>query len=270
MANDLNPVASKLHRGLVELKDHRVKFPMTSVERNAIKDFFKTGNTEAFLDSQTNTITPLGEFIQTVALLTEDLMPEGVSTTADKTQILNYAPQYLEWALRGEGTDILIILKKMINGDNVPVAQVEKVVAVVNKAGMKAQSLKALVNLIAFNNAFTSGKDTEFEVNISLEVDGVNNGPFLTQVLMNTLAPGLYGAGGMYMESDGITNVPQYKDMGNLDMYEYNIKHLRYAIERAPSKADNIAWAKGQEITAEHIRELKQYWKQFKCYILRC
>ena len=255
MANDLNPVASKLHRGLVELKDHRVKFPMTSVERNAIKDFFKTGNTKALLDSQTNTITPLGEFIQTVALLTEDLKPEGVSTTADKTQILNYAPQYLEWALRGEGTDILIILEKMINGDNVPVEQVEKVVAAINKAGMKAQSLKALVNLIAFKNAFISGKDTEFEVNISLEVDGVTNGPFLTQVLMNTLAPSMYGAGGMYTESDGITNVPQYKDMGNLDMYEYNVKHLQHAIESAPSKADNIAYTKGQgENSGAHQR----------------
>ena len=259
MANDLNPVASKLHRGLVELKDHRVKFPMTSVERNAIKDFFNTGNTEAFLDSQTNTITPLGEFIQTVALLTEDLMPEGVSTTADKTQILNYAPQYLEWALRGEGTDILIILEKMINGDNVPVAQAEKVVAVVNKAGMKAQSLKALVNLIAFKNAFISGKDTEFEVNISLEVDGVTNGPFLTQVLMNTLAPSMYGAGGMYKEADGITNVPQYKDMGNLDMYEYNVKHLQYAIAAAPDKAGRVAYAKNSDLPAERLtREVLQ------------
>lgn len=251
MANDLNPVASKLHRGLVELKDHRVKFPMTSVERNAIKDFFKTGSTEALLDSQTNTITPLGEFIQTVALLTEDLMPEGVSTTADKTQLLNYAPQYLEWALRGEGTDILIILEKMINGDNVPVAQVEKVVAAVNKAGMKAQSLKALVNLIAFKNAFTSGNDTEFEVNISLEVDGVTNGPFLTQVLMNTLAPSMYGAGGMYKEADGITNVPQYKDLGNPDMYEYNIIHLRNAIASAPARAGRVAYAKNSGESAE-------------------
>lgn len=251
MANDLNPVASKLHRGLVELKEHRVKFPMTSVERDAIKAFFNTGNTEALLDSQTNTITPLGEFIQTVALLTEDLMPEGVSTTADKTQILNYAPQYLEWALRGEGTDVLIILEKMINGDNVPVEQVKKVVDAVNKAGMKAQSLKALVNLIAFKNAFTSGKDTEFEVNISLEVDGVTNGPFLTQVLMNTLAASMYGAGGMYTESDGITNVPQYKDLGNPDMYEYNITHLRNAIASAPAKAGRVAYAKNSDVPAE-------------------
>lgn len=250
MANDLNPVASKLHRGLVELKDHRVKFPMTSVERNAIKDFFKTGNTEAFLDSETNTITPLGEFIQTVALLTEDLMPEGVSTTADKTQILNYAPQYLEWALRGDGTDVLIILEKVINGDNVPVEQVKKVVDAVNKAGMKAQSLKALVNLIAFKNAFISGKDTEFEVNISLEVDGVTNGPFLTQVLMNTLAPSMYGAGGMYKESDGITNVPQYKDLGNPDMYEHNVSHLQAAIMSAPEKASKVAYAKGRDSAA--------------------
>ncbi|MEG0486326.1 MAG: hypothetical protein RR575_00175 [Acinetobacter sp.] len=255
MANDLNPVASKLHRGLVELKDHRVKFPMTSVERNAIKAFFKTGSTEALLDSQTNTITPLGEFIQTVALLTEDLMPEGVSTTADKTQILNYAPQYLEWALRGEGTDVLIILEKMINGDNVPVEQVKKVVDAVNKAGMKAQSLKALVNLIAFKNAFTSGKDTEFEVNISLEVDGVNNGPFLTQVLMNTLAASMYGAGGMYTESDGITNVPQYKDLGNPDMYEYNITHLHNAIAAAPAKAGRVAYAKNSDVPAERITQ---------------
>ena len=257
MANDLNPVASKLHRGLVELKDHRVKFPMTSVERDGIKAFFKTGNTEALLDSQTNTITPLGEFIQTVALLTEDLMPEGITTTADKTQILNYAPQYLEWTLRGDGTgtEVLIILEKMINGDNVPVEQVEKVVAAVNKAGMKAQSLKALVNLIAFKNAFTSNEDTEFEVNISLEVDGVNNGPFLTQVLMNTLAPSMYGAGGMYMESDGITNVPQYKDLGNLDMYEYNIKHLQYAIAAAPAKAGRVAFAKNSDVPAERITQ---------------
>ena len=255
MANDLNPVASKLHRGLVELKDHRVKFPMTSVERDGIKAFFKTGSTEALLDSQTNTITPLGEFIQTVALLTEDLMPEGVLTTADKTQILNYAPQYLEWALRGEGTDILIILEKMINGDNVPVEQVEKVVAAVNKAGMKAQSLKALVNLIAFKNAFISGKDTEFVVNISLEVDGVTNGPFLTQVLMNTLAPSMYGAGGMYKESDGITNVPQYKDLGNPDMYEYNIIHLRNAIASAPAKAGRVAYAKNSDAPAERITQ---------------
>ena len=255
MANDLNPVASKLHRGLVELKDHRVKFPMTSVERESIKAFFKTGNTEALLDSQTNTITPLGEFIQTVALLTEDLMPEGVTTTADKTQILNYAPQYLEWVLQGEGTDVLIILEKMINGDNVPVEQVEKVVAAVNKAGMKAQSLKALVNLIAFKNAFTSGKDTEFEVNISLEVDGVTNGPFLTQVLMNTLAPSMYGAGGMYKETDGITNVPQYKDLGNPDMYEYNIIHLRNAIASAPAKAGRVAYAKNSDAPAERITQ---------------
>lgn len=255
MANDLNPVASKLHRGLVELKDHRVKFPMTSVERDGIKAFFKTGNTDALLDSQTNTITPLGEFIQTVALLTEDLMPEGVTTTADKTQILNYAPQYLEWALRGEGTDVLIILEKMINGDNVPVEQAEKIVAAVNKAGMKAQSLKALVNLIALKNAFISGKDTEFEVNISLEVDGVNNGPFLTQVLMNTLDPSMYGAGGMYMESDAITNVPQYKDLGNLDMYEYNIKHLQYAIAAAPAKAGRVAFAKNSDAPAERITQ---------------
>lgn len=255
MANDLNPVASKLHRGLVELKDHRVKFPMTSVERDGIKAFFKTGNTEALLDSQTNTVTPLGEFIQTVALLTEDLMPEGVSTTADKTQILNYAPQYLEWVLQGEGTDVLIILEKMINGDSVPVEQVEKVVAAVNKAGMKAQSLKALVNLIAFKNAFTSGKDTEFEVNISLEVDGVTNGPFLTQVLMNTLAASMYGAGGMYTESDGITNVPQYKDLGNPDMYEYNITHLRNAIALAPAKAGRVAYAKNSDAPAERITQ---------------
>jgi hypothetical protein len=261
MANDLNPVASKLHRGLVELKEHRVKFPMTSVERDGIKAFFKTGNTEALLDSQTNTITPLGEFIQTVALLTEDLMPEGVSTTADKTQILNYAPQYLEWALRGDGTgtEVLIILEKMINGDNVPVEQVEKVVAAVNKAGMKAQSLKALVNLISFKNAFTSNKDTAFEVDISLEVDGVTNGPFLTQVLMNTLAAGMYGAGGMYKESDGITNVPQYKDLGNADMYEYNITHLRNAIALAPAKAGRVAYAKNSDVPAESItREVLQ------------
>lgn len=255
MANDLNPVASKLHRGLVELKDHRVKFPMTAVEREGIKAFFKTGNTEALLDSQTNTVTPLGEFIQTVALLTEDLMPEGVSTTADKTQILNYAPQYLEWVLQGEGTDVLIILEKMINGNNVPVEQVEKVVAIVNKAGMKAQSLKALVNLIAFKNAFTSVKDTEFEVNISLEVDGVTNGPFLTQVLMNTLPASMYGAGGMYMESDDITNVPQYKDLGNPDMYEYNITHLRNAIALAPAKAGRVAYAKNSDAPAERITQ---------------
>lgn len=259
MANDLNPVASKLHRGLVELKEHRVKFPMTSIERNNIKAFFKSGSTEAFLDSETNTITPLGEFIQTVALLTEDLMPEGVSTTADKTQILNYAPQYLEWVLRSEGTDALIILEKMINGDNVPVEQVEKVVAIINKAGMKAQSLKALVNLISFKNAFTSNKDTAFEVDISLEVDGVTNGPFLTQVLMNTLAAGMYGAGGMYKESDGITNVPQYKDLGNLDVYEYNVKHLQYAIAAAPAKAGRVAYAKNSDVPAESItREVLQ------------
>ena len=145
----------------------------------------------------------------------------------------------------------MIILEKMINGDNVPVEQAEKVVATVNKAGMKAQSLKALVNLIAFKNAFTSGKDTEFEVNISLEVDGVTNGPFLTQVLMNTLAPSMYGAGGMYMESDDITNVPQYKDLGNPDMYEYNITHLRNAIASAPARAGRIAYAKNSGESAE-------------------
>ena len=86
-------------------------------------------------------------------------------------------------------------------------------------------------------------------------MDGVTNGPFLTQVFMNTLATSMYGAGGMYKESDGITNVPQYKDLGNPDMYAYNITHLRNAIAAAPARAGRAAYAKNSDVPAERITQ---------------
>lgn len=231
MVNAINPVASKLHRGLVNLRDHEVSI---AIDRDAIIAALE-GDMSAFVDK--DGITPLGEFIQAVALNSEDLEPEGVSTTADKTQIGNYAPQYLQWMLSpaSKGVDALISMSRILNSDNVKESDVKRVADTVAKMGMGAPSLKALVAMAKFRDAFMA-KEASFTSDLAIEIDGVTNGPFLTQVMLNTLNPANAGAGGLYKATDGITNVPQYKDAGRDDMYEHNAKILDSAITTVANK----------------------------------
>jgi len=219
MVNAVNPVASKLHRGMVSLKEHIVD---VSIDKASIVAAIN-GDTSLFINE--NGVTQLGEFIQAVALNSEDLEPGNVKTTADKTQILNYAPQYLEWMLKGDGVPVLASMSKVLNGKDFTEKDVQRIADTVDKMGMNAMSLKALVNMTRFRDAFQAG-ETKFTSDISIEIDGVTNGPFLTQVMLNTLNPALAGAGGLYKESDGITTVPQHKDTGADDMYEHNAKIL--------------------------------------------
>lgn len=221
MKNDLNPVASKVHRALVNMKDHKVDI---DIDYTGLSDFIKHGDTSVFYKESTGDVTVIGEFLQTVALASEDFEKVlGLKTTADKTNVLNYAPQYLTWML-GDGKPVMDIMAKINDGLTPTQAEVDTITEVVGQMGMNLISVKALTNMARFVQAYENVEDT-FTSDISIEIDGVTNGPWLTQMLLNVGKASYAKAGGAYTQADvqgGISNVPAYKDAGNKDTYEQN------------------------------------------------
>ena len=91
------------------------------------------------------------------------------------------------------------------------------VVAAVQDAGEEMHSLQSLAEMARFLNTPQGGS---FETSVAIEVDGVANGPALSQILLGAANSQLGAIYGFFNKSDGVTNFPEFADAGQLDIYE--------------------------------------------------
>ena len=105
----------------------------------------------------------------------------------------------------------------------------QKVAAAVAIGKENVHTLSALVALASWEN---TEEDGEFTSYLYSEIDGVNNGPILTQLEMGTWtskeeARQLLAKGGMFLEGSGYASFSEYRSQpGQLDLYEENIREV--------------------------------------------
>lgn len=124
-------------------------------------------------------------------------------------------------------------LMGMLAGDTLTPEQAQAVVAAVDAGGEKMHSLDSLMAIAQWGNSRknSGGKPFKFKVNIVAEVDGVTNGPMLSQIFFGAedsagALMGKLARGGFFPEGNAIKNFNVWKSgEGNNDLYEGTIGH---------------------------------------------
>lgn len=116
-------------------------------------------------------------------------------------------------------------LETLLGGTALEPHQEADLVAAVKGTEGKAHGLAALLEFAKMNRALKSGQ-TKFTTTLLREVDGVTNGPILTQLMLGAAANqeemiALMEKGGMFTAASGETQYGQWRGKhGNQDLYE--------------------------------------------------
>ena len=103
----------------------------------------------------------------------------------------------------------------------------QKAIAAAVEAGnMDLHSFAALLEMVKYDQAKANG--TTFTSQLMGEVDGVTNGPMLSQILFGTITQEIAHKGGFYGAESGFTDYPTWRgEQGHQDFYETLASRLR-------------------------------------------
>lgn len=205
-ASDFTPQMDKIHRGLAGMKEHEVQLDVSEVPFTEDK------------------INAMGRFYQALAMNMEEapMYKNGDSyVTIDKADFRQFIPSMLEYLETDVPRNGINAMQKLLGGKELTHREMSHISEAVAEFGMKTQSLRALVALAEYDTArqyAAQGGSPKFRTDITFESDGVTNGPFLTGIATDSLSEGQRQAGGLFKE---LSSVPEYKEAGGKDLYEY-------------------------------------------------
>lgn len=102
----------------------------------------------------------------------------------------------------------------------------EAIAAAVEAGKMDLHSFAALLEMVKYDQAKANG--TTFTSQLMGEVDGVTNGPMLSQILFGTITQEIAHKGGFYGAESGFTDYPTWRgEQGHQDFYETLASRLR-------------------------------------------
>lgn len=195
-----NLQANKVHRAVAGMADHVV-----DIEFGPTHD--KNGVT-----------TPYGEFLQAVAMLSEEVADKLGIKTVDKVSSKTYLTKFQEYLDQQYVQDGIASMAAILEGDKPSKVDLDNVKALVKEFGMGPMSVRGLQALAQMHIAQRDGKSS-FTSDIGFESDGVTNGPVITNVALNTATDDMLEAGGVFLDK-AKTNVPTQKELGGQDIYE--------------------------------------------------
>lgn len=149
--------------------------------------------------------------------------------------------------------DAIAALRKIQNGETVDQADKDAIQAGVTKGGENLHSLASLVAMARQQNAEAQaqGKEYEFTTQLMGEADGVANGTMLNHALLgagNTVEEliELLNMCGFFEEGSQYTQFNQYREAGNLDVYQGTAREVFVAVKRMMNTSPEM----DQKITA--------------------
>ena len=139
-------------------------------------------------------------------------------------------------------------LRKIQNGETVSQTDKDAIQAGVSKGGENLHSLASLVAMARQQNAEAQaqGANYEFTTQLMGEVDGVANGTMLNHALLgagNTEEEliELLNMGGFFEEGSQYTQFSQYREAGNLDVYQGTAREVFVAVKRMMNPSAEMA-----------------------------
>lgn len=118
-----------------------------------------------------------------------------------------------------EMQDALAALAQALQGESLSPAEQQAIVTAVAIGGENLHSFAALVEQVKFDLAKAAGET--FTSQLMGEVDGVTNGPMLSQILFGTITQDIAEKGGFYAEGASATDYPTWRGQaGHQDFYE--------------------------------------------------
>ncbi len=139
-------------------------------------------------------------------------------------------------------------LRKIQNGETVSQTDKEAIKAGVTKGKENLHSLASLVAMARQQNAEAQaqGANYEFTTQLMGEVDGVANGTMLNHALLgagNTEEGliGLLNMGAFFEEGSQYTQFSQYREAGNLDVYQDTAREVFVAVKRMMNTSAEMA-----------------------------
>lgn len=195
-----NLQANKVHRAVAGMSDHITEIGVSEATHNA-----------------DGTTTKYGEFLQAVAMLSEEVADIIGLPTVDKVSSKTYLPKFQEYLERDYVKAGIESMASVIETKPTK-ADIDNIKRVVAEFGMGPMSVRALQALAQQYIAERDGQKT-FTADIAFESDGVTNGPVITNVALNTADPDMLEAGGVFTDK-AKTNVPTNKETGKEDIYE--------------------------------------------------
>lgn len=186
LGNVLNPQTSKVHRFLMSMRDWETTI--------------KPGD-QAQVD----------EFMLQVGA--------GLGIKIDKQ---NKAKSLADTRALLESEDMqsaLGALSRAIAGETLQDFEQEAIAQAVQLGGENLHSFASLMEVVKFDLAMAEGQP--FKTSLMGEVDGVTNGPMLSQILFGTITQDVAEKGGFYQAGASATDYPTWRGQaGNQDYYE--------------------------------------------------
>lgn len=205
--NVLNPQTSKVHRWLIGMSDW------------------------------TSTIDPR-KTVQVNEFLLQVGAGLGVKIDKqDKKVSLQAVREVLESDVMQDG---MAALHAQLTGETLSTDQQQAIVAAVKAGGENLHSFAVLMEMVQFDMAKASKQ--KFVSKLMGEVDGVTNGPMLSQILFGTITQDIAEKGGFYAEGASATDYPSWRGQaGNQDFYETLAQRLTGHLTSMPFNIDHLA-----------------------------
>lgn len=110
-------------------------------------------------------------------------------------------------------------LSRAIAGETLQDFEQEAIAQAVQLGGENLHSFASLMEVVKFDLAMAEGQP--FKTSLMGEVDGVTNGPILSQILFGTITQDVAEKGGFYQAGAAATDYPTWRGQaGNQDYYE--------------------------------------------------
>lgn len=184
--NVLNPQTSKVHRFLVGMADWH-----STIDPN------KPAQVKEFI-------------LQVGAGLGIKIDKQGKPMSMEQTWDLLNSPEMME---------ARAAVASALAGDTLSTEQQQAIARGVELGGENLHSFASLVELVKFDQANAKGEP--FVSQLMGEVDGVTNGPMLSQILYGTITQEIAEKGGFYAAGASATDYPTWRgQLGHQDFYE--------------------------------------------------
>jgi hypothetical protein len=204
--NVLNPQTSKVHRWLVGMSDWTsVIDPRKSVQANEF--LLQVGAGLGVKIDKQNKKKSLQEVRD---LLETDVMQAGMAA-----------------------------LHAQLSGETLSTEQQRDIVEAVKAGKENLHSFAVLMEMVQFDMAKASKQ--KFTSKLMGEVDGVTNGPMLSQILFGTITQDIAEKGGFYAEGASATDYPTWRGQGNRDFYETLADRLTEHLRGMPFIPEHLA-----------------------------
>ena len=202
-----NPQGNKVHRAFSSLKSEIAEIEI--------------GNGSIF-DAKGN-VTSYGDFLRALGFRMDGVkIPNTNGDGIDKNDLAAYLPKMAEYIETEQVKNAAFSLEAIRSG-KYKTSDVRNVSDLIQEwgggdTGQGALTLSALNAIRAYHVA-AKADAKKFNISITPESDGTNNGPAFTHILMNTASPVLRKGFGVFLKSDTAKSHSDNRREGNADMY---------------------------------------------------